>query len=758
VFKILWHDCESVGLCGPVKLNQYAVDDGPVHMFAMLKGWENDEKTCKEIWKLLDLIDRPDTLYVGFNAAFDLFHLYRIKHRLLGYEYDSPERPVAPFRCKVLDLQIPAMLTSPLAPFAFTRANGKSVALLRRIPKVAQEIVAQRVAAILKPLLPDSFELGVGVHAVPKKKDLVTLSFNVKGRLSLKGLMAEYGFPTLKLADCWPLPEKGVEKQWLPYPDPAIHDQIEIQCDWVLNGPKDSAFYRYAELDILYLKVLYEKLGCPTPDYESSCVHNIAYLRYYGIDVDRKALEKAKRYYAGKVNEIEAKLVGVNLRSSKDRLVLLQPHFPILASTAKKVLKKLATEDSEGGRLCAAILDYGPSRQRLLQIEKVLECRTGKAHPSLRVMGTATNRMAGEAGLNWQGIGAADEVLGSQLTDELIDCTQDTDSDGLDFDEELEEVELLVEDRKCKVGLRAAILTPCVGDWASFEVGIAAQVYGDKQLQEDLDNGIDLHCMVTVQAHPKCILAGLEYEEVLRIYKDSSDPQHHMVNGWRKSMKAIVFGIFYFVSAMKVAETLGIADYEGQAVMDRVFSRYPGIQEYRRAIEAAFITADTQFWSKGSVSKMETRITDLTGFSRNWDFEKSVAEAMWKLGSEKSIKTGLSGSVIRTQEKGAQSVDNAIVSACLGSAIALQAACSRQAGNMKVQATGASINKMLGAYLWETLRVPTLQIHDELFPPHHPNYQWESYTNALEVFQAAAKEIVKQVKFDYKSTERWSDK
>ena len=63
----------------------------------------------------------------GFNVSFDLYHLYRLFHKLSGYEYDSNARPIQPFKCKVLDLQVPAMLYSPLAPFAFNKGANRSV-------------------------------------------------------------------------------------------------------------------------------------------------------------------------------------------------------------------------------------------------------------------------------------------------------------------------------------------------------------------------------------------------------------------------------------------------------------------------------------------------------------------------------------------------------------------------------------------------------------------------------------------------------
>ena len=135
-----------------------------------------------------------------------------------------------------------------------------------------------------------------------------------------------------------------------------------------------------------------------------------------------------------------------------------------------------------------------------------------------------------------------------------------------------------------------------------------------------------------------------------------------------------------------------------------------------------------------------------------------MACALWELGQCKSIKTGLQGKIIRTAAKGPQTIDMAITSACLGSAIAIQAAVSRQAGNMPVQATGSGLTKMLAAKLWNELRVPTLSCHDELLPPSHPNYDFASYSHAINEFVDAAQTLVPMVRFDFKPTVRWSEK
>lgn len=716
----------------------------------MFNGWQDDPVTRQKLVHLINLIDRQDTLYIGFNIGYDLHVLYKIVHELCGEPLDSPNRPAMPFKCKVLDLQSHAMVKSVLAPFAYSRGANRSVALLRRVPKRAQDIVISRVTDELRAVIPKSFELKIGMHEVKGQPDLVTLSWYTKGGLRLKGLMREYGYPTLSLAEVWPLPDKGVEKQWLPYPDPEVHDPISLQCDEVMRNP-DSPFWKYAELDILYLKVLYELFGHPEPDHHDECAHAVAYARYYGFDVDQSELYKTRTYYQHKVDEIERSLQGINLRSSTQRLELLRPHFPLIASTRKSLLKILSKEPGVGGKLAQNLLDYGPTRQRLLQCDKIAECRTGKAHPDLRVMGTATYRMAGTGGLNWQGIGAVDYVDPELLESGEYMVGQAEQS--LEEGEEIGEArELDAKEAKAKVGIRHCILAESVGDWSSFEVCLASKIYNDPQLIQDLADGIDVHGMATATAHPKALQLGMTYDEVMAAYK-AHEPT---VTSWRKEMKSIVFGIFYFVSPMKVAQSLGVSVGEAERVLNLFFTRYPAIKRYRMDVEKRFITADTQRWSAGSVKRMAREQTDLLGFTRRWDFEAQVAEILWSL-AKSGIRTGIGGRVIRTKEKGPQSYDMAVSSALYGSAIAIQGAVSRQAGNMPVQATGANLTKKLGAVSWQKHRAPWLCIHDELVYAAHPNFS-PQVLETQQAFVEECREIVPSLNFASGLCSRWSDK
>jgi DNA polymerase I-like protein with 3'-5' exonuclease and polymerase domains len=321
--------------------------------------------------------------------------------------------------------------------------------------------------------------------------------------------------------------------------------------------------------------------------------------------------------------------------------------------------------------------------------------------------------MAGAAGLNWQGIPQA----------------------------------------KGGVGIRAAMETAAGGDFSQLEITIAAAAFPDAAIQEDLDTGIDQHSMTATLMHPEVLARKMGYEEFLALVKRK--------DAWavnvRKAVKPVNFGIFYFCQAAKVAETLGVTLEEGEKALARYYTRYSGFAGYRRQIERETQTADTERWGRESVSRMADSVVDMTGYQMRWQFEKSVAAALWELGGE-GIRTGRGGSIIRTPEKGSQTIDGAVKSALLGGAIAIQAAVSRQRGNAKIQATGANLCKMLAARLWEELKSPMVLIHDEIQMAPHANYDHERAKQIVDSFIAEWKPVIPSLAMDFCASRVWADK
>jgi DNA polymerase I-like protein with 3'-5' exonuclease and polymerase domains len=723
----LYLDCETVGLNGPAKLIQFSVDRGPIQFVKLFRGWPVDSRTMVELVRLSQLLDDPDTLVVGFNLSFDLYHLYRVFHEAYGLDGTSADRPVQPFLARALDLYTHAVTHGPFAPWAFTKSAGKRVAVVRRIPAVAKEHVAKAVEDELARRLPAGVAVKRSEHRVTGSRELVTLSWITAAPLTLKAHARHYGAQTQAIEDVWPLPRREDERPWLPYAADYEHTYklIEDQCEAIMagTGPATDAFYRYAADDIRFLWLVEDGLGCPAPTHHDASVEIVAYTRYYGFPLDRDVLLKTQAEYKRNVDDAERQLAGINLRSSVQKLAALKKFEPWLTACNKNVLTALVRDGStQAAPLARAMLQYGKSKQRLDQVNKLLESATGRAHPSLRAMGTATGRMAGADGLNFQGIAPAVKL-----------------ADG------------------SRIGIRAAIKSVLGGDFSAFEVAIAASAWHDTQLLADLDAGVDVHLMTAVTVHPDVVKLGLTYDDAVKVRKDKAHPHHDLLERARNDCKRIVFGLIYGCGPEKVEEVLGLPPGRGQEILDRFFGRYQGLGAFRAREERRFQTADTERWTAGSVADMAREAQDLLGFKRRFHFECDLADAFWQLGHT-GVKTGLAGTVTRNQEKGPQTIDNAIRSALLGAALAIQAAVCRQAINMPVQATGANLNKLLAERIWRRLHCPMLNVHDEQQFPAHANLNVDRVFAVVREFEAEYRSKVKHIAFDLKRIECWADK
>ena len=712
----LYLDTESVGLMGPTKLIQFSIDRGPVQFIRIWTGHRIEESEVKLLKLLFNLLGREDVTLVGWNVPHDLFHLYRLYHVFVNQSFGKPdEKTVEPFRCQTLDLYLHAMLKGPFKAFAFANRKGpRATAAVRKVPRVAQEQVIKAVVDRLKPIVPG--DVTVSEHEVKGNKDLVTLSFglNIK-RLGLKAHAEHWGFEVIKLQDVWPLPQFD-EKPWMLWWDER-YAEVEAQCDKVMSD-LTSPFYTYSRLDVEYLHLADDKLSCPVPDYNDVAASVVGYTRYHGFGVDGEVLRRTVEYYDVELRKLEEELEGINPKSHHSKTAALQKLNPLIKNANKQCLEVIAKGTDAAAELARKICRYGPAKQKVDQAHKVGE--SGRLHTSLRILGTATGRMAGEGSFNVQGIGKPEvSVEGS-------------------------------------VGLRCAVQTAAVGDFHQFELCIAAAAWGDKQMLEDLSSGTDIHLATMVDCHPK-IIGKMTYAEAKKIKKDEDHPLHNLVNTCRTECKRMVFGILYGCTAQKIADVFAVGMDEATRILERFYVRYPGTKLFKAQIEREFCTADVLGWQRDSVCRMRDSETDLTGFTRHWSFEKEVACIMWDLG-QRWPSTGILGVVTRQSAKGPQSIDNACRSAFLGAAIAIQQAVFRQAANMKIQTTGAVLCKQLKAELWQTFRIPMLNIHDELVFARCPWFDFKEVQAYCVDFCKRKKVLVPHIRFDLSEARVWSEK
>jgi hypothetical protein len=101
-------------------------------------------------------------------------------------------------------------------------------------------------------------------------------------------------------------------------------------------------------------------------------------------------------------------------------------------------------------------------------------------------------------------------------------------------------------------------------DFSQIEIIALAQECKDKQLVQDLRDGVDVHWVTGVSVYP-------EWEK--------KPPSHEE----RREIKTVNFGIIYGGSDTTVAKQTGVARTTVAKVREALYTRYPGIKEWQEA-------------------------------------------------------------------------------------------------------------------------------------------------------------------------------
>jgi len=114
-----------------------------------------------------------------------------------------------------------------------------------------------------------------------------------------------------------------------------------------------------------------------------------------------------------------------------------------------------------------------------------------------------------------------------------------------------------------------------VGDYAGQELCWLGEVTQDKNLINDIKNGVDIHLAVAkrifdLNFHSDCLIKNNpEYPEIKTIYKKE---RYRAKNG-------VVFPVIYGKTAYGIAKEFGISKEEAKSWMDGLFSLYPDIKK-----------------------------------------------------------------------------------------------------------------------------------------------------------------------------------
>jgi hypothetical protein len=151
-------------------------------------------------------------------------------------------------------------------------------------------------------------------------------------------------------------------------------------------------------------------------------------------------------------------------------------------------------------------------------------------------------------------------------------------------------------------------------------------------------------------------------------------------------------------------------------IVTRLLAKYKGIAAARAKIQKDFTAIDVKDFSyRQPADYCETFL----GFRRFFTLENATIKALYDLANDMPWEDNTL--VTRSEQKGQQTVTQALKSALLGGAISIQNSNMRAASNHRIQSPGGQITKELERNIWELqphgvrdFVVKPINIHDEV--------------------------------------------
>lgn len=504
----------------------------------------------------------------------------------------------------------------------------------------------------------------------------------------------------------------------------------------------------YAANDVIYTRRLYkEAFGSPPEDVDSILSWMVAAVRWHGYNIDlpgiqrlkRLALEKlgfdpsiAKVYETRKVDkEAISKFSTTPMAPKQVKAFVGESMSPTerlgFQNTKKTTLEAIATDELWQGHPSAAraqlVLNARMSRKEIEVYEKLLLAR--RFHASFKVGGALSNRMAGDSGLNPQGVKHQTYV---RVAFPLADSSPELLAGNMGLS--VTEVNGLI----AKGEVQLTELSG--GDFKSFEVSLAAKEFNDPKLDAALKSGKKIHALFGMELFP-----GNTYEQICA--SEGKEPDLY-----DKGKKGI-FAMFYGGEAHTLITRLGVSQEAAEKAFIGIGKRFPGIKTFGDMIRNDF-SALAQ--AGGIGTKVEWNdpkefVESFLGFKRFFTLENDVMKVLFEL-AQKVPKEWRNLKIKVMRRDRMQTAAGAVSSSLYGAAFGIQSRNIRAAKNHKIQSPGAEITKATQANIW-TLQpvgvhrwiVQPMNIHDEIMTPTAKGYESQVEAKAQETVSYFRKQV-----------------
>jgi hypothetical protein len=766
--KKLYLDSETCGLHSMMVLLQYAVEDGPIHLYNV---W------LEPVGKTLELLEWIAThIVVGFNLSFDWFHVAKlytiwsllprdwipVDHigEIAALEQKGQDGPcIKPANC--VDL----LLHSRKGPYQSLMA--RSDVRIRRVPTplayaLAEEL-EQRVEidGIFFAKRADKDAPRWQVFDIKKKdgsihpdlKDVV-LRFNPAGGLKFLAehalkIKPQYHFEDVELdRSYWPK-ELGYapyaraisrkERGWAVYKTEGGKRKVAGYAwpavikhhikHWAENEPARE----YARLDIVYTRGLDLHFGSPTPgDNDSVLACMVGIVRWHGFEIDRKGMRKLLREAEAK---IAASPVNVNkppevrryVYEGMDETEMLCTSGAKLGESTKKAnliaVSKWMVESPEpcakcdesgkleDGHQCLRCGGTGTMRPREVVLDEQGQVKVG-SHPAahlvhniLEVKFAVKEKELYKKLLRARKFHASFNVIGA-LSSRM------SGADGLNAQGIKSAAEV-----RCLFRLAWEGFLLCGGDFDSFEVTLADAVYNDPDLRRALLAGKKIHALFAMALFP-----GYTYEEILKTDGTSN-------NLYTKG-KSGVFAMIYGGDWSTLVKNLGVTEEVARAAFRQWNEWFPQAAKARERTFKMFCSMRQPDGTNVIWGEPADYCETFLGFRRYFTLENRIARALFELAKKPPREwRDCKIKVQRSQHKGIQTAAGAVASALYGAAFQIQNANQRAAANHEIQSPGGEITKATQRRVWDLqpagvheLVVAPMNVHDEILCVTHPDY------------------------------------
>jgi hypothetical protein len=699
--KPVFVDTETCGFFGVPVLLQYAQGD--------------DAPTLHELWKtpicdslrLVEWLCQNDI--VLFNATFDWFHLIKIYNmfRLCNQDWIPAEHISA-----IANLEMQARdglclkpkgvhdiyLYAKSGPYQSTM-DRKPIYISKVPVQLAEELKKELEARIkLDPILFARSKLNwKGEWKIEQTDehdpdpDFRNLVLRFAPEASLKILAHNCLGVDVTFFDDVKLPDIAypIEYGWAPFA--KAHKGAGVELDLLDTDGSKKIYWKgtwpekiqrhidhwayndrargYAKDDVIFTRGLYNHFGKqPMNDENSYLAVMVANTRWKGFKIDLDGLKAKKKSCLDLLGKVPIapdaawKYIYAELGDDEKKMFKKGTSKQALDSLIKYGIKR--ADEVKQARIATKEIEL---------YDKLIQA--GRFHPSLKVMGTLSSRMAGADGLNPQGIKHTKDVR----------CLF-----TFVLDEEAEEYEA------------------GGGDLKSAEVGITVKVYPDQKLLEDLNTGKKIHGLFGT------VLFDEEYEDVLATEGTEDD---HYSKG-----KQGVFTIIFGGSSHTLMTRLGIPEEQAVHAEQGWAEKYPDFAKARQkdfdrvqSMKQPGGVGTKVFWNKPAEFS-----EGLLGHRRYFTLENTICEILFKL-AQKIPDSWAKMEIKCIRRDREQFIGGAVSSALYGAAFRLQQQCMRAFANNRIQSTCAQMCKQIQCKLWDlqpvgigALIIRLLNVHDEI--------------------------------------------